>query len=290
MDRQNWLAVQFEERRPHLRAVAYRILGSASEADDAVQETWLRASRADSAAVANLGGWLTTIVARVCLNLLEARRARREESLDAAPALPIVVRADWADPEGTILLGEEIGSALLVVLDILPPAERVALVLHDAFAVPFDLIAPIVGRTPAATRQLASRARRRVREEHLPPADHACQRQVVEAFLAAAREGDFAALLAVLDPNVILRIESAGAPIAISGARAVAEGARAGALVAGETSAVLVDNQVGIIAWEADGRPRAVLRFAVVCEAIAAITAYTDPAVLAHLGVRDFAD
>ena len=290
MDRQNWLAGQFEERRPHLRAVAHRILGSASEADDAVQETWLRASRADSTAVANLGGWLTTIVARVCLNLLEARRVRREESLDTAPALPIVMRADWAGPEGATLLDEEIGSALLVILDTLPPAERVALVLHDAFAVPFDLIAPIVGRTPAATRQLASRARRRVREEHAPPVDHARQRNVVEAFLAAAQEGDFAALLAVLDPNVTLHIESAGAPIAISGARAVAEGARAGALVAGGTSAVLVDSQTGIIAWEDDGQPRALLRFTIVGEEIAAITAYTDPAVLAYLGVRDPAD
>src|SRR5262245_50549224 len=199
------LAPQFEANRAHLRAVAYRMLGSRNEAEDAVQEAWLRLLHADTRDLANLGGWLTTVVARVCLDLLRARKARREE--------PLVAAADLAgddDPERDLQLADSVGLALLVVLDTLAPAERVAFVLHDMFDLPFDDIAPIVGRSPTAARQLASRARRRVRSAPgTPDADRAQQRQIVGVFLAAARGGDFAALLAVLDPDVVLRADPA---------------------------------------------------------------------------------
>src|SRR5262245_5459363 len=202
MDHNEFLAQQFEEHRTRLRAVAYRMLGSMSEADDAVQEAWLRLSRSDADEIANLGGWLTTVVARVCLNTLRSRKARREEAIDEVHVPdPIVSRADGVDPEQEALLADSVGLAMLVVLETLTPAERLAFVLHDMFAVPFDEIAPIVGRSPDAARQLASRARRRVRGEAPPPdADLARQREVVDAFFAAAREGDFDALVAVLDP------------------------------------------------------------------------------------------
>ena len=232
MNQYDLLAQQFEEHRAHLRAVAYRMLGSLSEADDAVQEAWLRLSRADTSGVANLGGWLTTVVARVCLDLLRARESRREEPLDAHAPDPIVSRADGIDPEQEALMADAVGLALLVVLDTLNPAERLAFVLHDLFDVPFEEIASIVGRSPTAARQLASRARRRVQwqpleDDEAPGADLAAQRAVVEAFLAASRNGDFAALLAVLDPDVELRATEVAArvqaPRTVRGAQAVAQ-------------------------------------------------------------------
>jgi RNA polymerase sigma-70 factor, ECF subfamily len=225
MDERDWLAERFEEHRTHLRAVAYRMLGSLSEADDAVQEAWLRLSRADASAIENLGGWLTTVVARVSLNMLRSRNVRREESLGVRLPDPIVDRADGTDPEHEALLADSVGLALLVVLETLSPPERLAFVLHDIFAVPFDEIAPIVDRSPEAARQLASRARRRVQgQTTVPDADLDTQRRVVDAFLAAARDGDFEALLEVLDPEVVLRVDlgPAGGSREVRGARAVA--------------------------------------------------------------------
>ena len=208
MDRQEWLAEQFEEQRPHLRAVAYRMLGSLSEAEDAVQDAWLRLSRADTSEVENLGGWLTTVVARVALNMLRSRTTRREQPLDVHVPDPIVDPADGTDPEHEALLADSVGLALLVVLETLTPPERLAFVLHDMFAVPFEEIAAILERSPDAARQLASRGRRRVRgSAPSPDADLSAQWEVVDAFLAAARDGDFDALVAVLDPDVVLRAD-----------------------------------------------------------------------------------
>jgi RNA polymerase sigma-70 factor (ECF subfamily) len=208
MDERDWLAERFEEHRTHLRAVAYRMLGSLSEADDAVQEAWLRLSRSDAAAIENLGAWLTTVVGRVSLNMLRARRTAREEPLELRLPEPIVDRADGTDPEHEALLADAVGLALLVVLETLSPAERLAFVLHDMFAVPFDDIARIVDRSPDAARQLASRARRRVRgASPVPDADLDAQHAVVDAFFAAARDGDFDRLVAVLDPDVVLRAD-----------------------------------------------------------------------------------
>src|SRR5687767_1788574 len=200
MEEPEWLAERFEESRTHLRAVAYRMLGALSEADDAVQEAWLRLSRSDTSGVENLGGWLTTVVARVCLDMLRSRESRREEPFGEHLPDPFVSSENGIDPEHEALLADSVGPALLVVLETLAPAERLAFVLHDMFAVPFDEIAPIVGRSPAAARQLASRARRRVQGAAVPDADHSTQRAVVDAFLAASRGGDFDALLALLDP------------------------------------------------------------------------------------------
>jgi RNA polymerase sigma factor (sigma-70 family) len=206
VDERESLAERFEEQRPRLRALAYRMLGSLSEADDAVQEAWLRLGRTDAREIENLDGLLTTVVARVALNMLRARQSKREEPLGVRMPEPVVDRADGTDPEHEALLSDSVGLALLVVLETLSPAERLAFVLHDMFAVPFDEIAPIVDRSPEAARQLASRARRRVRGEHaVPDADLATQRRVVDAYLAAAREGDFEALVAVLDPDVVAR-------------------------------------------------------------------------------------
>jgi RNA polymerase sigma factor (sigma-70 family) len=224
----DWLAERFEEQRARLHAVAYRMLGSVSEADDAVQDTWLRVSRSDIRSVDNLGGWLTTMVARSCLDLLRSRRARREESLDGRLPEPIVCHIDDFDPEHQALLADSVGLALLVVLDTLTPAERLAFVLHDMFAVPFVEIAPIVGRSPTAARQLASRARRRVRDVAAKPdGDLTRQREVVDAFFAASHAGDFDALVAVLDPNVVLRgdrvVVPAGVAREVRGAKSVAE-------------------------------------------------------------------
>src|SRR5947207_1668953 len=211
MNETDWLAERFEAHRGHLRAVAYRMLGSLAEADDAVQDVWLRLSRSGTENVENLGGWLTTIVARVCLNVLRSRQVRREESLDAHVPDPVISRADGVDPEHEALLADSVGLALYVVLDTLAPAERLAFVLHDMFDVPFDEIAPMVGRSPAAARQLASRARRRVRgAAPTPDPDLARQREVVDAFLAASRAGDFEALVAVLDPDVVFRVDAGG--------------------------------------------------------------------------------
>jgi RNA polymerase sigma factor (sigma-70 family) len=210
MDEQGWLTERFEENRPRLRGVAYRMLGSVSEAEDAVQEAWLRFNRIDTATVENLGGWLTTVVSRVCLDMLRARKSRREEPIDAQATEPRVVRGEGADPEGEAVLADSVGVALLVVLDTLTPAERLAFVLHDLFAMPFDEIGPIVGRSPAAAKQLASRARRRVRGSRAASdPGRARQREVVEAFLRAARAGDLEGLLAVLDPDAVVRIDAA---------------------------------------------------------------------------------
>src|SRR5688572_8400418 len=210
MDQHRWLTERFEENRPRLRGVAYRVLGSLSEAEDAVQEAWLRLNRIDAATVENLGGWLTTVVSRVCLDMLRARKSRREESIGAQLTEPSVVRGAGADPEGEAVLADSVGVALLVVLDMLTPAERLAFVLHDLFAMPFDEIGSIMGRSPAAAKQLASRARRRVRGSPVPSdAGRARQREVVEAFLKAARAGDLEGLLAVLDPDAVIRIDAA---------------------------------------------------------------------------------
>ncbi len=227
MDENDWLGGQFEAHRAHLRSVAYRMLGSLSEADDALQEAWLRVSRAGANGVENLGGWLTTVTARVCLNMLRARGTRAEDPLHSDDVArvpdPIVSRDDSADPEREAILADSVGLALLVVLETLDPAERLAFVLHDMFAVPFDEIGPMVGRSPTAARQLASRARRRVRGAAVPDADPVRQRDVVDAFFTAARGGDFDALVAVLDPDVVLRADGG----ALRGASAVVHGAAA---------------------------------------------------------------
>jgi RNA polymerase sigma factor (sigma-70 family) len=250
-----WLSERFEAQRSQLRGVAYRMLGSLSEAEDAVQEAWLRATRADTSDVENLGGWLTTVVARVSLDMLRSRKSRREESLAEAPASakPVAGRPDARDPEQEAVLADSVGLALLVVLEHLTPTERLAFVLHDLFGMSFDDIAPIVGRSPAAARQLASRARRRVRGRDAASAYVKAQRQVVEAFLAAAREGNFDALLGVLDPAVVRRADAAalppGAPRELRGAEAVAKGALAGARRAGSlpVALALIDGKVGVV-------------------------------------------
>ncbi|MFD9126806.1 sigma-70 family RNA polymerase sigma factor [Kitasatospora sp. NPDC059571] len=267
MDDRERSAELFEEHRPRLRAVAYRMLGSGSEADDAVQEAWLRFVRTDTGDVDNLAGWLTTVVARVCLNLLRSRDRRREEPLDARPADPVADGGAGADPEGETLLADSVGTAMLVVLDMLTPAERIAFVLHDMFAVPFDEIGPMIERSPAAARQLASRARRRVKGvPAVPEPDLRRRRTVVEAFLAASRDGDFHALVALLDPDVVLRADSAAgptpAPVLLRGAETVAKGARAAALRAAVSTPALVDGTVGLV-MAPYGRLALVLAFTV---------------------------
>ena len=262
-----FLAQQFEEHRTRLRAVAYRMLGSLSEADDAVQETWLRLSRVDSDEVENLGGWLTTVVARVSLNILRSRRSRREEPLEVRMPEPIVDRADGTDPEHEALLADSVGLALLVVLETLNPAERLAFVLHDMFAVPFDEIAPIVDRSPEAARQLASRARRRVQgEKAIPDADLNTQREVVDAFVAAARDGDFEALLEVLDPDVVLRADrgavAIGSARVVRGAATVARQASAFSRLDIDVRPALVNGAVGTVTLR-DGRPFAIAGFTI---------------------------
>src|SRR5512133_2464128 len=283
MDEGDWLARRFEEHRGRLRAVAYRMLGSASEADDAVQEAWLRLSRADAGAVDNLGGWLTTVVARVCLNMLQARRSRREEPVGGGLPDPVAQRGDGDDPEQQALEAEGVGLALLVVLETLTPAERLAFVLHDLFAVPFEEIAPIVERSPAATRQLASRARRRVQGAPAPDADLGCQRAVVDAFLAASREGDFEALVALLDPEVVLRADPAavrtGADAEVRGAAAVA-GTFSGRARAARPA--LVDGVPGAV-WAKGGQPRVVFGFTVRDGLIVEIDLLADPEHLARM-------
>jgi RNA polymerase sigma-70 factor (ECF subfamily) len=280
MDQHDWLAERFEENRTHLRAVAYRMLGSLSEADDAVQDTWLRLSRADTGGVDNLGGWLTTVVARVCLNMLRARTARREEPVGAQVPER---HADEVDPEQQALLAEGVGLALLVVLDTLAPAERLAFVLHDMFAVPFEEIAAIVGRSPAAARQLASRARRRVQGAAPPDADLTRQRAVVDAFLTAARGGDFDALVAVLDPEVVVRADRAavhtGASREVRGAAAVADTFSGRARAA---QPALVNGAAGAV-WAPGGRPRVVFGFTVTRGKIVAIDILADPERLGQL-------
>jgi RNA polymerase sigma factor (sigma-70 family) len=284
METHNWLAEQFEAERPRLRAMAYRMLGSLAEAEDAVQEAWLRLSRSDTSNVSNLGGWLTTVVARVCLNMLHARALRREESLEASVPAPITSREGGIDPEEEALLADSVGLALLVVLDTLNPAERLAFVLHDLFAVPFDEIAPIVGRSETAARQLASRARRRVQgTDMVPDADLTLQREMVDAFLAASREGSFDALLAVLDPDVVVRADRAavsrGAAREIRGAQAVARHFLGRAQAA---RPVLVDGAMGIVVAPRGWR-LLLLRLTIRGGKIVAIDAVADPAHLHQL-------
>jgi RNA polymerase sigma factor (sigma-70 family) len=283
VDQNDWLAERFEAHRTHLRAVAYRMLGSLSEADDTVQEAWLRLSRSDTTGVANLGGWLTTVVARLCLDELRSRRSRRTEPMGTHVPDPIVSRADGIDPEQQALLADSVGLALLVVLDTLAPAERVAFVLHDVFDVSFGEIAPIVGRSPTAARQLASRARRRVRQaDTKPDADLSGQRGVVDAFMAAARGGDFEALLAVLDPDVVLRGDrGAVAPTAsveVRGARAVAEQALAfGQRYGPFAQRALVNGAAGIVVAP-NGQAVSIMGFTVRRGKIAEIDILADPA------------
>jgi RNA polymerase sigma factor (sigma-70 family) len=282
MDEHEWLADRFEEHRPHLRAVAYRMLGSLAEADDAVQDAWLRLSRAGAGEVENLGGWLTTIVARICLNMLRSRATRREESLDAHLPDPVISPEGLLQPEEEALLADSVGLALLVVLDSLSPAERLAFVLHDMFDLPFDEIAPMVGRSPTAARQLASRARRRVKGAEIPAPDPdlARQRDVVDAFFRAARGGDFDALVALLDPDVVLRSDfGAGRPAAARvthGAAAVARQALIAALPDAQLHAALVNGAAGVVVT-VRGRPFAVLGFTVTDGKIVEIDAIADP-------------
>jgi RNA polymerase sigma factor (sigma-70 family) len=266
MTEEKWLAERFEEHRPRLRSVAYRMLGSLTEADDAVQDAWVRASRAGADEVDNLGGWLTTITARVCLNMLRARNRRREESLEEHLPDPVVSPYEEPQPEQEALLADSVGLALLVVLDTLTPAERLAFVLHDMFELPFDEIGPMVGRSAEATRQLASRARRRVKGADVPAADADVgrQREVVDAFFRAARGGDMEALVAVLDPDVVLREDLSGRrpPTVFRGPAAVASRARAGAFPGADVRPALVNGGAGAVVV-LRGRPFAVLGFTV---------------------------
>jgi RNA polymerase sigma-70 factor (ECF subfamily) len=288
VDEREWLADRFEAHRGRLRTVAYRMLGSLSEADDAVQECWLRLRRSDTRAIENnMGGWLTTVVARVCLDMLRSRKSRREEPLDTHLPDPIVSREDSTDPEHQALLADSVGLALLVVLDTLAPAERLAFVLHDIFAVPFDEIAPIVDRSPTAARQLASRARRRVQgSAAVPDADLSRQREVVDAFLAAARDGNFDALIAVLDPHVVLRADLGATPAGVTrkfrGARAVAEQAMSFAWRADLARPALVNGAAGLVVTTGSG-PIAVMAFTVGHGRIVEIDVLADPARLRRL-------
>ncbi|MGW1200582.1 sigma-70 family RNA polymerase sigma factor [Streptomyces sp. NPDC002536] len=289
MDEKTSVTVLFEEHRPRLRAVAYRMLGSLSEADDAVQETWLRLDRTDIAAVENLGGWLTTVVGRVCLNMLRSREQRREDPLETEIRVPdpVISREEGVvDPEREILLADSVGIALMVVLQTLGPAERLAFVLHDMFAVPFDEIAPLIEKTTAATRQLASRARRRVQGgAAAPDPDLARQRAAVDAFFAAAREGDFEALVSVLDPDVVLRSDAgAGASLTLTlqGAGTVAAQATMWGKLSPFVRPALVNGTAGAVVVP-NGRPLSVMAFTVVAGKIAAIHVLADPERLGRL-------
>jgi RNA polymerase sigma-70 factor (ECF subfamily) len=290
----NWFADRFEENRGHLRQVAYRMLGSLSEADDAIQETWLRLSRVQAGGIENLRGWLTTVVARVCLDMLRSRASRREEPLSEQVHEPVVSREGGADPESEALMADSVGLALLVILDRLTPPERLAFVLHDMFDVSFEEIAAIVGRTPAAARQLASRARRRVRGAPVvPDAARAEQRRVVDAFLAALRGGDFEGLVALLDPNVVFRVDQAGArpgaPREIRGARNWARGALAFSAAVRLARPALVDGGVGLIVFRG-GRLFRALRFTIAGGKIVEAEVVADSARLGALDVAVLPD
>ncbi len=300
MDENQWLAERFEEHRVHLRAVAYRMLGSLTEADDAVQDTWLRLSRSGAGEVDNLGGWLTTVVARVCLNMLRSRNLRREESLAVHVPDPVISTAGELQPEEEALLADSVGLALLVVLDTLAPAERLAFGLHDMFELPFEEIAPMVGRTPAAARQLASRARRRVKgaEVPAPDPDLARQRDVVDAFFLAARGGDFDALVAVLDPDVVLRVDGGAkrpaASMVIHGAAAVARQAHSGlrpifAHAVVHLRPALVNGAAGVVVT-LGGQPMTVMGFTVAEGKIAEIDAIADPERVRRIAAAVLAD
>ena len=294
MDEHEWLAERFQEHRTHLRAVAYRMLGSLSEADDAVQESWLRLSRSDASVIENLGGWLTTVVGRVCLNMLRSRETRREEPMSAYVPDPIVRREGELDPDDQVLLADSVGLALLVVLETLAPAERLAFVLHDMFAVPFDEIGPMVGRSPTAARQLASRARRRVQgAAAVPDPDLARQREVVDAFFAAARDGDFDALVAVLHPDVVLRSDGGavrpGASFVVRGAREVAESALTFARMSPFVRPALVNGAAGVVVAP-HGRPFSVMGFTVRDGKIVEIDGIADPERLQKLDLAGLDD
>jgi RNA polymerase sigma-70 factor (ECF subfamily) len=282
MDENEWLADRFEDHRAHLRAVAYRMLGSLTEADDAVQDTWLRLSRSGADGVENLGGWLTTIVARVCLNMLRSRTTRREEALGVHLPDPVISPPGVLQPDEEAVLADSVGLALLVVLDTLSPAERLAFVLHDMFQLPFEEIAPMVGRSPTAARQLASRARRRVKGADIPAPDPdlARQRDVVDAFFLAARGGDLDALVALLDPDVVLRadfgVRRPAASRVVRGAAAVARQAVLGALPGADLHPALVNGAAGAVVT-VGGRPFAVLGFTVAEGRILEIDAIADP-------------
>lgn len=295
MDETEHIAKLFEDQRSHLQAVAYRMLGSVSEADDAVQEAWLRLNRSDTEAIRNLQGWLTTVVARVCLDMLRSRKSRREEVLDAEVVEPTANSDDATDPEQEALMANSVGLALLVVLDTLTPSERVAFVLHDVFDLPFEEIAPIVGRTPTATRQLASRARRRVRSEDTPPreSDLKSQRVVVDAFLSALRAGDFEGLLAVLDPDVLVRLSpgagAPGAPQEIRGAENWARGAVAFSNLAQFVQPALVNGAAGLV-FAPRGRLSRALTFTIVNGKIAEVEVITDRQRLQQLDLSVLTD
>jgi RNA polymerase sigma factor (sigma-70 family) len=288
MSEQEWLAEKFEEHRGHLRAVAYRMLGSTSEADDAVQEAWLRLSRSEASTIENLGGWLTTVVGRVCLDMLRSRTSRREESLDAQVSKPIVTKSAGPNPEQEAVLADSVGLALLIVLDRLAPAERLAFVLHDMFAVSFDEVASILGRTPDAARQLASRARRLVQGTPAQKSNVAEHREVVDAFLAALRKGDFEGLVAVLDPEVVVRVDAAaahpGPAREIHGAANWAKGAIAFSrmVAAGSMPPMLVNGEVGLV-WAPGGQLSRVLRFSFAGGKIATVEIIGEPEKLREL-------
>jgi RNA polymerase sigma-70 factor (ECF subfamily) len=293
MEDQDWLAERFEANRAHLRGVAYRMLGSLPEADDAVQEAWLRLSRSDAGEIDNLRAWLTTVVARVSLNMLRSRGTRREAPLEERTPDPVVSPEQGVNPEQEALLGDSVGLAMLVVLESLSPPERVAFVLHDVFAVRFDEIAPVLGRTPTATRQLASRARRRVRGAPVPDTGLEEQWAVVDAFLAAARAGDFERLLTVLDPDVELRSDGGparpGLASLLHGSETVARGALTFRRFADGATRVLVNGAPAGVAWLPDGRPYAVLAFTVRGERIVRIDVLADPDQLARLDLTPVA-
>jgi len=287
MDERTWLAERFEENRPHLRSVAYRMLGSLSDADDAVQEAWQRLSRVDAGDVENLSGWLTTVVARISLNMLRGRRTRREEPLGVRVPDPIVTPEAGIDPEHEAVLADSVGLAMLVVLDTLTPAERLAFVLHDMFAVPYEQIAPMLERSPVAARQLASRARRRVQgRAPVPDPDLGRQREVVDAFFAAAREGDFDGLVAVLDPDVVLRADGGAArtrpTVMLRGARAVAENASTARKLAPFVRPALINGSAGAVVT-IHGQVFSVMGFTVADGRIVAIDVLYDPERLAAL-------
>ncbi|MFE2093621.1 sigma-70 family RNA polymerase sigma factor [Streptomyces sp. NPDC059460] len=289
MDENEFLAARFEESRTHLKAVAYRMLGSLSEAEDAVQEAWIRLSRSDDRQIDNLGGWLTTVVGRVCLDMLRSRRSRREEPLEAQTPDghtpdPVLGPQPGSDPEQQALIADSVGLALLVVLETLDPAERLAFVLHDMFAVPFDEIGRMVDRTPAAARQLASRARRRVQGvDPAPDPDLVRRREVVEAFLAAARGGDFDALVAVLDPEVVARSDGgAGAPSLVRGAASVARQAMMFAPFARSSQMALVDGALAVISTR-EGHRFSVMRFTIERGRVTELYVINDPARLPEL-------
>jgi RNA polymerase sigma factor (sigma-70 family) len=277
----DWLADRFEENRAHLRNVAYRMLGSLDDAEDAVQEAWLRLSRQHNGDIENLGGWLTTVVARICVDMLRARRAKPEESLELH--IPDFIVSRDESPEEEVLMADSVGLALLVVLDSLTPLERIAFVLHDMFAMPFEEIAPIVGRSPDAARQLASRARRRVQGTTPPSTGFAQRRAVVEAFVAAARDGNFERLLGVLDPDVLLRADREPAIRGIRGAAAVASQAAAFARLVQRMEPVIVNGSPGIVSWLPNGEPLSVMGFVVAGERIREMYVISQPGRLRQL-------